>query len=109
MGTGTGGHWDHCIYIPRFGRTDIRTAYENITSRCHWHLSDGSGISDHRRHYHDRARKAVSVVFAYKNGITNAFLCSFYRVATLGSGSGVAAIIYLGEHGIEYGGDLDCI
>lgn len=42
--------------------------------------------------------------FAYKNGITNAFLCSFYRVATLGSGSGVAAIIYLGEHGIEYGG-----
>ena len=63
MGTGTGGHWDHCIYIPRFGRTDFRTAYENITSRCHWHLSDGSGISDHRRHYHDRARKAVSVVF----------------------------------------------
>ena len=42
--------------------------------------------------------------FAYKNGITNAFLCSFYRVATLGSGSGVAAIIYLGEQGIEYGG-----
>ena len=42
--------------------------------------------------------------FACKNGITNAFLCSFYRVATLGSGSGVAAIIYLGEQGIEYGG-----
>ena len=41
--------------------------------------------------------------FAYKKGITNAFLCSFYRVATLGSGSGVAAIIYLGEQGIEYG------
>ena len=35
-------------------------------------------------------------------GITNAFLCSFYRVATLGSGAGVAAIVYLGEHGIEY-------
>ena len=47
--------------------------------------------------------------FAYKNGITNAFLCSFYRVATLGSGSGVAAIIYLGEHGIEYGGVYDTV
>lgn len=35
-------------------------------------------------------------------GITNAFFCSFYRVATLGSGAGVAAIVYLGEHGIEY-------
>ena len=40
--------------------------------------------------------------FACKNGITNAFLCSFYRVATLGSGSGVAAIIYLNEHGVDY-------
>lgn len=35
-------------------------------------------------------------------GITNAFFCSFYRVATLGSGSGVAALFYLKEHGIEY-------
>ena len=30
------------------------------------------------------------------------FFCSFYRVATLGSGSGVAAIIYLNEHGVDY-------
>ena len=40
--------------------------------------------------------------FTLGRGITNAFLCSFYRVATLGSGAGVAAIVYLGEHGIEY-------
>ena len=40
--------------------------------------------------------------FTLGMGITNAFLCSFYRVATLGSGAGVAAIVYLGEHGIEY-------
>lgn len=40
--------------------------------------------------------------FTWGMGITNAFFCSFYRVATLGSGSGVAAIVYLGEHGVEY-------
>lgn len=40
--------------------------------------------------------------FRYRWGIENMFFCSFYRVATLGSGSGVAAIIYLNEHGVEY-------
>lgn len=40
--------------------------------------------------------------FTVGMGITNAFFCSFYRVATLGSGAGVAAIVYLGEHGVEY-------
>ena len=40
--------------------------------------------------------------FCYKWGIENMFFCSFYRVATLGSGSGVAAIIYLNEHGVDY-------
>lgn len=40
--------------------------------------------------------------FTYGMGITNAFFCSFYRVATLGSGSGIAAIVYLGEHGVKY-------
>ena len=40
--------------------------------------------------------------FTGKMGVTNAFFCSFYRVATLGSGAGVAAIFYLNEHGVEY-------
>ena len=40
--------------------------------------------------------------FCYRWGIENMFFCSFYRVATLGSGSGVAAIIYLKEHGVDY-------
>ena len=40
--------------------------------------------------------------FTFPMGVTNAFLCSFYRVATLGSGAGVAAIVYLGRHGVEY-------
>lgn len=41
--------------------------------------------------------------FTWGMGITNALYCSFYRVATLGSGSGVAAIYYLNEHGVTYG------
>ena len=45
--------------------------------------------------------KQYNRAFTLGMGITNAFLCSFYRVATLGSGAGVAAIVYLGEHGIE--------
>lgn len=40
--------------------------------------------------------------FKYRWGIENAFFSSFYRVATLGSGAGVAAIIYLNERRVEY-------
>ena len=40
--------------------------------------------------------------FRYQWGIENMFFCSFYRIATLGSGSGIAAIIYLNDHGIDY-------
>jgi uncharacterized protein (TIRG00374 family) len=46
--------------------------------------------------------KQYNPSFTYRMGVTNAFFCSFYRVATLGSGSGVAAMVYLGENGIEY-------
>lgn len=40
--------------------------------------------------------------FSYRKGVGNAFFCSFYRVATLGSGAGVAAVVYLGENGVEH-------
>lgn len=40
--------------------------------------------------------------FPYRKGVGNAFFCSFYRVATLGSGAGVAGVIYLGENGIPH-------
>ena len=40
--------------------------------------------------------------FKYRHGMGNAIFCSFYRVATLGSGAGVAALVYLNEHGVEY-------
>lgn len=41
--------------------------------------------------------------YTWRMGIANALYCSFYRVATLGSGSGVAAVYYLNEHGVPYG------
>lgn len=40
--------------------------------------------------------------FPYRKGVGNAFFCSFYRVATLGSGAGVAGVLYLGENGVEH-------
>ncbi len=46
--------------------------------------------------------KKYNPYFTYQMGVTNAFFCSFYRVATLGGGAGVAAIVYLGEHGVGY-------
>ena len=39
--------------------------------------------------------------FTYRMGVESAFYCCFYRVATLGSGAGVAAIFYFNEKGIE--------
>lgn len=46
--------------------------------------------------------KEYNPAFSYRKGVTNAFFCSFYRLATLGSGAGVAAVIYLGENGVEH-------
>lgn len=46
--------------------------------------------------------KEYNPEFSYRKGVTNAFFCSFYRLATLGSGAGVAAVIYLGENGVEH-------
>ncbi len=38
--------------------------------------------------------------FSYIFGVESAFFCSFYRVATLGSGAGIAAVYYFNEKGI---------
>ncbi len=46
--------------------------------------------------------KQYHPAFTYATGVKNAFYCAFCRVATLGSGAGVAAIYYLGENGIDY-------
>ncbi|WP_455617593.1 lysylphosphatidylglycerol synthase transmembrane domain-containing protein [Eisenbergiella sp.] len=41
--------------------------------------------------------------FTLREGVSCALYCAFYRVATLGSGSGVAEIYYLNTRGIEAG------
>lgn len=46
--------------------------------------------------------KEFNPQFSYRKGVENAFFCSFYRLATLGSGAGVAGVIYLGENGVEH-------
>ena len=44
--------------------------------------------------------KQYNPQFTYRMGVESAFYCSFYRVATLGSGAGVAAVYYFNEKGI---------
>ena len=44
--------------------------------------------------------RQYSSEFNYAMGVESAFYCSFYRVATLGSGAGVAALYYFNEKGI---------
>lgn len=58
-----------------------------------YHLIEGWIICTFARQYHP--------AFRYTWGIECAFYCAFYRVATLGSGAGVAAVYYLDKHGIE--------
>lgn len=40
--------------------------------------------------------------FRYRDGVHCAFFCSFYRLSTLGSGQGVAAVIFLGKREVDY-------
>lgn len=40
--------------------------------------------------------------FRYRDAVYCAFFCSFYRLSTLGSGSGVAAVVFLGKKGVGY-------
>lgn len=40
--------------------------------------------------------------FRYRWGVESAFLCAFYKVATLGSGTGVASLCNLVRHGVGY-------
>ena len=41
--------------------------------------------------------------FTWGKGIACAFYCEFYRVVTLGSGSGIAEIYYLNSYGVQAG------
>lgn len=40
--------------------------------------------------------------FRLRDGFYCAFFCSFYRLSTLGSGQGVAAVVFLGKKGVDY-------
>ena len=40
--------------------------------------------------------------FRYRDGVQCAFFCSFYRLSTLGSGQGVAAVVFLGKKDVGY-------
>lgn len=66
----------------------ISTAMSSVI----YHMMEGWVIFSFGREY--------SPAFRYSWGVGCAFYSSFYRVATLGSGAGVAAVYYLDKHGI---------
>lgn len=49
--------------------------------------------------------KQYNPQFTYRMGVESAFYCSFYRVATLGSGAGVAAVYYFNEKEFRFSGN----
>ena len=50
--------------------------------------------------------KRYNPEFKFLQGIYCAFYCSFYRLTTLGSATGVAAVYYLGQNGVSYSGAI---
>ena len=46
--------------------------------------------------------KRYNPKFRFRSALYCAFYCSFYRLSTLGSGTGVAAVVYLGKNGVGY-------
>lgn len=64
-----------------------------LLSVC-YELVEGWITYSFAKHYNPNIR--------YAEGVESAFYCSFYRVATLGSGAGLAAIYYFHDKGITY-------
>lgn len=59
-----------------------------------YHLVEGSITYTLVRRYNPR--------FRLRDGFYCAFFCSFYRLSTLGSAQGVAAVVFLGKKGVDY-------
>ncbi len=78
------------------GRQLMKTAPAVLTGICLssvvYHMIEGWVIFSFAREY--------CPAFRYSWSVGCAFYCSFYRVATLGSGAGVAAVYYLDKHGM---------
>ncbi len=76
----------------------VQTSWQVVLAICVasvlYELVEGWITYAFARHYNP--------AFRYRDGVESAFYCSFYRVATLGSGAGIAAIYYFHEKQIDY-------
>ena len=80
--------------IGQLRRTTVQVLLGITALTVGYHLLEGMITTKLAREYNP--------VFPYRKGVGNAFFCSFYRVATLGGGAGIAAVVYLGENGVEH-------
>lgn len=65
-------------------------------------LSDSDSILPHRGGIVYYMAHPFESTYHWGKGIRTAYLCEFYRLLTLGSGSGFAAIYYLQKDGVPY-------
>ena len=80
--------------VVELGTTSAKVVAIICASSVVYHLVEAWVLYPMARHYNPD--------FKYRQAVTVAFYCSFYRLSTLGSGGGVAAVYYFGRHGIGY-------
>ncbi|MFR5117410.1 MAG: hypothetical protein ACLTDV_10600 [Eubacterium sp.] len=77
--------------VEQLGKTSLTVLVAIMAATVIYHLFEAWITYSLARRYNPK--------FKYREAVYCAFYCSFYRLSTLGSGSGVAAIVYLGKKG----------
>ena len=80
--------------VEQLGKTSLTVLVAIMAATVIYHLFEAWITYSLARRYNPK--------FKYREAVYCAFYCSFYRLSTLGSGSGVAAIVYLGKKGVGY-------
>lgn len=75
--------------VEQLGKTSLTVLVAIMAATVIYHLFEAWITYSLARRYNPK--------FKYREAVYCAFYCSFYRLSTLGSGSGVAAIVYLGK------------
>ena len=80
--------------VEQLGKTSLTVLVAIMAATVIYHLFEAWITYSLARRYNPK--------FKYREAVYCAFYCSFYRLSTLGSGSGVAAIVYLVKKGVGY-------
>ena len=79
--------------IKGLGKISIFTVLLMILCMTIYYVLDGVIITKVFKHKHNRIR--------YRDGIACTYYCAFFRVVSLGSGSGIAEVVYMSKCGVD--------